>query len=334
MARDVNFVWNYCNQICYLAYQRNKHFLTNIELDALTTGSSKLLNINSQTIQAISKEHYTRRKQYKRSKLRWRSSRKSLGWIPFKGQTIKVVGDTITYNKQSFRFWKSRELPIGGKIKTGSFNQDARGRWYVHLQVEFELVQEPKGRTKEAGGDPGLKDVLVLSDGNKYSRENLTRRFEDRLAMAQRAHKKRLVRTIHAKIRNKREDFNQKTSTDLCRKYGMLAIGGLNVAGLLKTKMAKSVADASWCRLNELLLYKAITHGVQLKLKVNEAWTTQQCHVCKERAGPRGIRDLCVREWVCSSCGTTHDRDVNGAINIFVNGFGRLPEHVVVKHGG
>jgi len=330
MAGQVNFVWNYCNETSAHAYQRNKQFLTNVELDALTKGTSKLLNINSQTIQAITKEHYNRRKQYKRSKLRWRS-RRSLGWIPFKGQTVKVIGDTIVYNKQSFRFWNSRQLPKDGRLKTGSFNQDARGRWYVNLQVEFELTQE--GGTKEAGGDLGLKDVLTLSDGEKYSRQNLTTECEDKLATAQRANKKGQVRSIHAKIRNKREDFNQKTSTDLCRKYRVLAIGGVNIAGLMKTKMAKSVADASWYRLNELLVYKALTHGMELKLKVNEAWTTQECHVCKERTGPKGIGGLGVREWVCSNCGCEHDRDVNAAINIFVNGFGRLPENVVVRHG-
>lgn len=148
MCRDVNFVWNYCNQTSAHAYQRNKQFLTYHDLHALTKGASKLLSINSQTIQAIAKEHYTRRKQHKRSKLRWRSRRRSLGWVPFNGQTARVYEDKITYNKQTFRFWKSRELPMGSKIKTGSFNQDARGRWYVNLQVEFELSQE-RG-TKEA----------------------------------------------------------------------------------------------------------------------------------------------------------------------------------------
>lgn len=333
MAGDVNFVWNYCNQTSSHVFKANKHFITNIELDALTKGSSKLLQINSQTIQAISKEHYTRRKQHKRSKLRWRSRRKSLGWIPFKGQTVQVFEDTITYNKQTFRFWKSRDLPVGAKLKTGSFNQDARGRWYVNLQVEFEQAPMVSGN-KEAGGDQGLKRLMTLSDGETFDRENLTRLFEEKLASAQRANKKRQVRNIHAKIKHKREDFNQKLSTHLCRTYCRLAIGGVRSSALMKTRMAKSVADASWPRMNELLVYKAITHGTELRLGVNEAYTTQECHVCQERTGPKGIAELGVREWMCRTCGSRHDRDQNSGINIFVKAFGRKPRSDVFDEEG
>jgi IS605 OrfB family transposase len=253
--------------------------------------------------------------------------------VPFNGQTVQLHGDKITYNKQTFRFWKSRDLPVDSKIKTGSFNQDARGRWYLNLQVEFELAPTFSGN-KEAGGDQGLKHLMKLSDGTTFDRENLTKQYEDRLAKAQRAKKKGLTRSIHAKIKNKREDFNQKTSTYLCRTYYRLAIGGVNSSALMKTKMAKSVADASWTRMNELLVYKAITHGTELCLGVNEAYTTQECHVCKERTGPKGLGELGVREWTCEVCGSRHERDQNAAINIFVKAFGRKPRSDLLDEQG
>lgn len=86
--------------------------------------------------------------------------------------------------------------------------------------------------------------------------------------------------------------------------------------------------------MNELLVYKAITHGTELRLGVNEAYTTQECHMCKERTGPKGLRGLGVREWSCKVCGSRHDRDQNAAVNIFVKAFGRKPRSDVLDEQG
>jgi len=90
----------------------------------------------------------TRRRQFKKLRLRWRG-KKSLGWIPFKKVGVKVEGDTVTYYEKVFSFWKSRELP--GPVKTGSFSQDARGRWYVNFTCE--VAEEALGGTRVIGVD-------------------------------------------------------------------------------------------------------------------------------------------------------------------------------------
>ena len=113
--------------------------------------------INSQTVQAISDEYVTRRIQFKKIKLKWRG-KKSLGWVPFNGQTIKVIDDIIIYNEIKIRFWKHRE--IIGNIKTGTFCQDTRGRWYVNFQCEV-IDKRPHGERK-IGIDLGLKDKPLV----------------------------------------------------------------------------------------------------------------------------------------------------------------------------
>ena len=106
MARAVNFVWNYCNETSFNAIRNNGEWLSKFDFNPLVKGAAKDLGIHSQTVQAVAYEYVTRRKQFKKRKLRWRS-KKSLGWIPFKAKGIKISGDTITYMKQTFRFWKS-----------------------------------------------------------------------------------------------------------------------------------------------------------------------------------------------------------------------------------
>ena len=73
-AREVNFVWNYCNETSFKILQREGRFCSNIDLDKLTAGATKEgMSLHSQTGQAISKEYVTRRRQFKRAKLRWRN---------------------------------------------------------------------------------------------------------------------------------------------------------------------------------------------------------------------------------------------------------------------
>ena len=82
LAKAVNFVWNYCNETSYYAIKNRRKFLSKYDFRPLTKGASKELPINSQTVQAISDEYVTRRKQFKKAKLKWRD-KKSLGWVPF-----------------------------------------------------------------------------------------------------------------------------------------------------------------------------------------------------------------------------------------------------------
>lgn len=96
MARSVNFVWNYCNEISLYAIKNRSKLLSSIDLQKLTTGSLKEIGLPSQTIQMVCQEYATRRKKAKKIKLRWRGKR-SLGWIPFNYQTIKIAGDSVYF---------------------------------------------------------------------------------------------------------------------------------------------------------------------------------------------------------------------------------------------
>ncbi len=105
MAGAINDVWNYCNEVSLLAWRRDKTFLSAYTLQKLTAGTSKDLRLSADTIQQVCTEYVTRRTQCKKIKLRWRSRKRSLGWIPFKANYIRLHGDTVTYCGQRFRLW-------------------------------------------------------------------------------------------------------------------------------------------------------------------------------------------------------------------------------------
>ncbi|EPF74706.1 hypothetical protein F945_01474, partial [Acinetobacter rudis CIP 110305] len=76
LASEVNFVWNYVNDLCFKHLKRTGHFFSAYDVNEYTSGTSKLCNLHSQTIQAITEELVTRRKQFKKAKLKWRVSNK------------------------------------------------------------------------------------------------------------------------------------------------------------------------------------------------------------------------------------------------------------------
>ena len=89
--------------------------------------------------------------------------------------------------------------------------------------------------------------------------------------------------------------------------------------------MAKSVLDAGWFMLKTQLEYKANARSIVFE-EINESYTTQMCSCCGciSQNSPKGMSALGIREWTCVECGSTHNRDVNAALNILARGHSRL----------
>ena len=155
----------------------------------------------------------------------------------------------------------------------------------------------------------------------KYSR-HLTRQHEAALAMAQRAHKKKRVKAIQAKIANTRADWTHKTTTGIARRAKLIVIGDVSSFKLTKTVFAKSTYDAAWFSVRHQLHYKANRFAGVCE-PGSEMFSSVTCSECGARTGPSGLRALGVREWACSCCGAVHDRDVNAARNILAFRTGR-----------
>jgi IS605 OrfB family transposase len=317
----VNQVWNHCCASGRHSVRHNQRWLTKAQLYASTKGSSKELGVNSQTVQAVVETYYDKRKAARRPFLRWRKSggvRRSLGWVPFKNQTVDIDGAKVTYGGKTFYLWKHRELE--GKFVSGSFAEDARGRWYANFVCE--IAPKATNRTAVAGVDLGLKtaahSVIVEQDGGKrevvIKQSRFYRDMEAKLAEAQRRGRKRQVKTIHAKIANRRKDALHKYSRQLVNQAGYIFIGNVSSSFAISSA-AKSALDVSWATLRNLVKYKSANAGVVCE-EVSEAWTTQTCSDCGSISGPKGREGLEVRQWVCSECETVHDRDANAALNI------------------
>ena len=337
MAREVNQVWNHINAISAKAarpFHGKPRFLSGYDLQKFTAGFSQCdgVSVGSGTVQVVCTEYATRRKQFKKTRLNWRvsnpkSSKYSLGWIPFKGGHAQYKAGQIHFAGKKFSLWDSYGLSKY-ELRAGSFSEDSRGRWYFNVAVEVQ--RKPSPGTAAVGIDLGLKDCATVSTGEKMA-GRWYRSHEQALGIAQRANKKKRVRAIHAKIKNQRKDALHQFSSKLVQENAAIFVGDVASAKLVKTKMAKSTLDAGWSMLKTMLEYKSHQAGVVFEV-VNESYTTQTCSCCGAipASSPKGRAGLGIREWVCSDCGAAHDRDVNAAKNILAAGHHRLAEGIPV----
>lgn len=333
-ARDVNFVWNYVQETSLRVLDREGRFLSAEDLHEFTAGATKAgLDLHSQTVQAVNEEYVRRRIQFRARHLRWRVSDRrrsnySLGWVPFKAVAIQCKSPgVVRFMGQRLRFWDSWNLPAY-TIRSGSFSEDARGRWYLNAVVRVKRAVKPAHAVAQGVGiDLGLKDLLATSDGIKVETPRFYRDLEGKLAVAQRAGKRGRARALHAKVRNRRADHLHKLSSRLVHQHGAVFVGNVNASALAQTRLAKSVLDAGWSAFRTQLRYKCHQARVVFE-EVNEAGTTQTCSGCNNRTGPKGLEGLGIREWTCTECAAVHDRDVNSARLILAAGRRRLAEGI------
>lgn len=219
-----------------------------------------------------------------------------------------------------------RLLPNGFKLKTATITRKADG-WYVSLSLEDQSVPKltPDAPTAEntVGIDVGLKSFLVTSEGEEVAIPQPYRKAEKRLKRLQRqlskkkkGSKRRIkavkqVAKAHLKVANQRKDFHYKTSKCLLSKGKHIAHEDLNIKGLAKSRLAKSVNDAGWGQFLSILSIKAERAGL-LTIAVNPNGTSQNCSDCGQVV-PKTIAD---RWHSCPHCGAQYDRDHNAARNI------------------
>jgi putative transposase len=324
-AAAVNFVWNYLNETQKKAAQSLRPWLTKYTLMKLTSGASKELGLNSQSICRICHTYCDSRAAKRKPWLRWRG-KKSLGWVPFKAGNVRFDGSVFIFNGKRYRpLHLHKNLVPGMRFAAGAFNADGKGNWYINVPTKIE--PEEKDYAGAVGIDLGLKTLATLSTGDKIEMPSFYRENEKTLATAQRARKSKRSRSIQAKARNRRKDFLHKASNTVVREFRTIIVGDAAPKSMVKTRMAKSIHDAAWASFKNMLSYKAMMHGGRF-VEASETYSTQICSECGSlpASRPRGIADLRIREWCCDECGTIHDRDVNAARNILRVGLDALVE--------
>ncbi|MDP8934010.1 MAG: transposase [Cyanobacteriota bacterium] len=222
-----------------------------------------------------------------------------------------------------------RPIPVGFDIKTVSVTKKADG-YYVTLSLDDQTVPTIKpdfNSDNIVGIDVGLIDFYVASDGSRINAPKHLGKAERKLKSAQRRvsrrkkgsnRRKKAIKKLaiqHKKVADTRKDFHFKTARTLLDKYDVIAVEKLNIKGLVKTQLAKSINDAGWGQFIIILSNKAENAGLKV-ISVNPNGTSQECSNC----GHKVKKQLSQRMHNCPVCHTSLCRDLNAAINIKARG--------------
>ncbi len=226
--------------------------------------------------------------------------------------------------------------PVEGILKSATIKQEPSGKWTITFVSHIQIPQGQTGVPETPIGlDAGLETFVTTSDGAKTPPPKFYRKQKKKLRKAQRSFSRKpkgsrnkskarkRVAVIHARIRNRRNDFLHKQSRKLCECHDCVCLEDLGVSALAKTKLrghSKSWHDASWGTFRRQLTYKQRWRGQRIVAVDRFFASSQQCHVC----GLRTKHDLSVQVWICEGCATLHDRDINAAKTILAEGLRKL----------
>jgi putative transposase len=223
-----------------------------------------------------------------------------------------------------------RHREIAGTPKTCYLVKRADGHLYALIVCDLPPSgdsSQPADMRPQVGIDVGLKVFLADSNGGVIENPRFFRTSQARLRRKQRrlcarkngSHRRRkMARSTaqtHLKIERQRRDFHFKTAKRYADAYSTIVVEDLNLRGLARTRLAKSILDAAWGAFLNILTYKAGRAGGQV-VRINSRFTTQKCSKCGELV----TKSLSVRTHICPSCGYVADRDVNAAQNILQAG--------------
>ena len=228
------------------------------------------------------RNHFKNRKQFKPPRFKKKRDKQSYTTYNVHN-SIKVDFERSLLYLPKLREGIKIELhrKFDGKIKSVTISKTTDGKYYASILVETEnprnKVIEPKSRA--CGIDLGLEHfVTVTNDFGSYKVEHpkYLRCGEERLRRLQKSFSRkqkgsknseksrsRLARQ-HAYISNARNDFLHKLSKAIIDENQVVVVEDINVKGLLKSRLAKSISDSGWSKFLTYLVTQTIQNCTNL----------------------------------------------------------------------
>jgi putative transposase len=253
----------------------------------------------------------------------------------FVGREVRLEAGRIRLPKIGWLRVRGMVLPVGADMKQVAVTQEPNG-WHVSVQFDAAPKVYAEPTLPMVGIDGGLAHLATLSDGTRIAHPRLARKAAKRIRRLNRerdrrrkgsVNRKRTVARLgraHRALSNARKDAMHKATRTLVDTYEGFAVEDLSLRGMMRTRMAGSLADAGLGGFLRTLRYKAEWAGRSWHVHARFKRSTG---VCPETGAVGPKLPLSVRSWVCDSCGAVHDRDVAAAQVILCGAVGQvMPE--------
>ena len=254
-----------------------------------------------------------------------------------KSNTFETKHISLTKSLKNIKFHCSnlyfeRLQRYKDNIKSATLSKTKSGKFYlsVLMSMNEEEFKQFSHTNNRVGIDLGVKDFVITSDGEVFKNKHFFKESENRIKKLQRQLSKKVkgsnnrdkARTKIAKefehLTNQRIDYIHNVVNSLLRTYDYIFMEDLNVQGMLKNhKLSKAIQELGFYTFKSTLKNKAMLND-KFVIEVDRWFASSKtCHKCGYVY--KGLT-LGEREWTCPICGEHHDRDLNAAVNILLEG--------------
>lgn len=226
----------------------------------------------------------------------------------------------------------SRLQKYNKNIRSATLSKTKSGNFFLSILVEMEDTELKKFEhtNEQVGIDLGVKDFVITSDGEVFENKHFFKKDEKQLKKLQRQLSKKVkgsnnrkkaqvrIAKLFERITNKKDAYIHYVTNELMTYFDTIFMEDLNVKGMLRNHhLAKAISEVGFYKFKETLVSKALVNDKQVVFIDRFYPSSKTCSVCGYKKRDLRLSD---REWVCPKCGTKHDRDINAAVNILLEG--------------
>lgn len=218
------------------------------------------------------------------------------------------------------------------KIRSATLSRTKSGNYFLSILIELpqeELIKFEQ-TNKHVGIDLGVNDFVITSDGEVFENKHFLRKEEKKIKRLQRQlskkqkdsnnrNKQRIkIAKLFDRITNKKDAYIHYVTKELLTYFDTIFMEDLNVKGMLKNHhLAKAINEVGFCKFKEILANKAAVNNKKVVFVDRFFPSSKTCSQCGYKKQDLKLSD---RFWTCPICRSKHDRDINAAINILLEG--------------
>ena len=226
----------------------------------------------------------------------------------------------------------SRLQKYNKNIRSATLSKTKSGNFFLSILIEMENTELEKFEhtNEQVGIDLGVKDFVITSDGEVFENKHFFKKEEKQIKKLQRQLSKKVkgsnnkkkaqlkIAKLFERMTNKKEAYIHYVVNELLTYFDTVFMEDLNVKGMLRNHhLAKAISEVGFYKFKEILVNKALVNDKQVVFVDRFYPSSKTCSVCGYKKRDLRLSD---REWICPICGTKHDRDINAAMNILLEG--------------
>ena len=250
----------------------------------------------------------------------------------FETRHISLISSLKNIKFRCSDLYLSRLQKYKKDIRSATLSKAKSGNYFLSILIKMDDAELKRfeNTNKQVGIDLGIKDFVITSDGEVFENKHFFKKKEKQLKRLQKQlsrkikgsnnRKKAQIRfaRLFEKITNKKVNYLHYVTNELLTYFDTIFMEDLNVKGILKNHhLAKSIHEIGFYKIKEILVNKAIVNEKKVVFIDRFYPSSKICSVCGYKKRDLKLSD---RYWVCPICGIEHDRDINAAMNILLEG--------------